>query len=310
MYTLPATLSDDIKYFGSSVDEFLDGKLEPVKFKAIRVPMGIYEQRKDGTFMVRIRCAAGFITPSQLKKVAEIAHRHKSDLLHITTRQEIQVQNVDLPEAILILQNLKEIGLSSKGGGGNTVRNVMGSIDSGIAPDEVFDVTPYAFNLTSKLIAEPDSFSLPRKLKIAFSNSEKDTSYAAFNDLGFIARVKNEKRGFKVYLGGSLASKPMVGYQLFDFVPEEEIFYIADAVKKLFSRYGNRKNKHKARLRYIFTNLGKTKYFACSSKYTTRLSGLKIFPINILHSDLKLRHIISLRNWFPLRNLRNGRRDM
>jgi len=261
MYTLPATLSDDIKYFGSLVDEFLDGKLEPVKFKAIRVPMGIYEQRKDGTFMVRIRCAAGFITPFQLKKVAEIAHRHKSDLLHITTRQEIQIQNVDLPEAILILQNLKEIGLSSKGGGGNTVRNVMVSIDSGIATDEVFDVTPYAFNLTSKLIAEPDSFTLPRKLKIAFSNSEKDTSYAAFNDLGFIAQVKNGKRGFKVYLGGSLASKPMVGYQLFDFIAEEEIFYITDAVKKLFSRYGNRKNKHKARLRYIFYKLGKEEVF-------------------------------------------------
>ncbi|MBA4411274.1 MAG: sulfite reductase subunit beta (hemoprotein) [Odoribacter sp.] len=261
MYTLPATLSDDIKYFGSLVDEFLDGKLEPVKFKAIRVPMGIYEQRKDGTFMVRIRCAAGFITPFQLKKVAEIAHRHKSDLLHITTRQEIQMQNVNLSEATYILQNLKEIGLSSKGGGGNTVRNIMVSIDSGIAPDEVFDVTPYAFNLTSRLIAELDSFTLPRKLKIAFSNSEKDTSYSVFNDLGFIAQVKDGKRGFRVYLGGSLATKPMVGYLLFDFVPEEEIFYITDAVKKLFSRYGNRKNKHKARLRYIFYKLGKEEVF-------------------------------------------------
>lgn len=261
MYTLPASLSGDIKYFGSLVDEFLDGELEPVKFKAIRVPMGIYEQRKDGTYMVRIRCAAGFISPAQLRKVAEIAHRHKSDLLHLTTRQEIQIQNVDLRETLLILQNLKEIGLSSKGGGGNTVRNIMVSIGSGIDPDEVFDVTHYAFNLTTKLIAESDSFTLPRKLKIAFSNSEKDTSYAAFNDLGFIARVKEGKRGFKVYIGGSLASKPMVGYELFDFAPEEELFYIADAVKKLFSRYGNRKNKHKARLRYIFYKLGKEEVF-------------------------------------------------
>jgi sulfite reductase (ferredoxin) len=261
MYTLPASLSEDIKYFGSLVAEFLDGKLEPVKFKGIRVPMGIYEQRKDGTFMVRIRCAAGFITPFQLKKVAEIAHRHKSDLLHITTRQEIQIQNVDLRETLIILQNLKEIGLSSKGGGGNTVRNIMVSVDSGIASDEVFDVTPYAFNLTTKLIAEPDSFTLPRKLKIAFSNSEEDTSYAAFNDVGFIARLKDGKRGFKVFLGGSLASKPMVGYELFDFVPEEEIFYIIDAAKKLFSRYGNRKNKHKARLRYVFYKLGKDEVF-------------------------------------------------
>ncbi len=261
MYTLPATLSDDIKYFGSLVDEFQDGKLEPVKFKAIRVPMGIYEQRKDGTYMVRIRCAAGFISPLQLKKVAEIAHRHNSDLLHITTRQEIQIQNVDLRETLLILQNLKEIGLSAKGGGGNTVRNIMVSVDSGITHNEVFDVTPYAFNLTSKLIAEPDSFTLPRKLKIAFSNSEEDTSYAAFNDIGFIARIKEGKRGFKVYLGGSLASKPMVGYELFGFAPEDDLFYIADAVKKLFSRYGNRKNKHKARLRHVFYKLGKDEVF-------------------------------------------------
>ncbi|HEY4788404.1 MAG TPA: sulfurtransferase TusA family protein [Bacteroidales bacterium] len=261
MYTLPSTLSEDIKYFGSLVDEFLDGTLEPVKFKATRVPMGIYEQRKDGTYMVRIRCAGGFITPLQLKKIAEIAYKHKSNLLHITTRQEIQIQNLELRETLAILQNLKEVGLSSKGGGGNTVRNIMVSIDSGIAHDEVFDVTPYAFNLTSKLIAESDSFTLPRKLKIAFSNSEKDTAYAAFNDLGFVAKIKDGKRGFKVYLGGSLASKPMVGYELFDFAPEEELFYIADAAKKLFSRYGNRKNKHKARLRYVFYKLGKEEVF-------------------------------------------------
>lgn len=261
MYTLPATLSDDIKYFGSLVDEFIDGKLEPVKFKAIRVPMGIYEQRTDGTYMVRIRCAGGFITPVQLKKVAEIAHRHKSDLLHITTRQEIQIQNVDLGETLLILQNLKEIGLSPKGGGGNTVRNIMTSVNSGIARDEVFDVTPYAFNLTTKLLAEPDSFTLPRKFKIAFSNSNKDNGNAAFNDLGFIAQIRDGKRGFKVYMGGSLGLKPLVGFRLFDFAPEEDLFYIVDSAKKLFSRYGNRKNKHKARLRYVFYKLGKDEVF-------------------------------------------------
>ena len=223
--------------------------------------MGIYEQRKDGTYMVRIRCAGGFIYPLQLKKVAEIAHRHKSDLLHITTRQEIQIQNVDLRETLLILQNLKEIGLSPKGGGGNTVRNIMASVDSGIAFDEVFDVTPYVFNLTTKLISEPDSLTLPRKFKIAFSNSDKDSGYAAFNDLGFIAQIKDGKRGFRVYLGGSLGAKPMVGYKLFDFAPEEDLFYITDAAKKLFSRYGNRKNKHKARLRYVFYKLGKEEVF-------------------------------------------------
>lgn len=261
MYTLPTNLSDDIKYFGSLINDFLSGSLEPVKFKAIRVPMGIYEQRKDGSYMLRIRCAGGFIKPFQLKKVTEIAHHHNSNLLHITTRQEIQIQNLALSETLQILQNLKEIGLSSKGGGGNTVRNILVSLESGIASNEVFDVSAHAFDLTSKLIAEADSFTLPRKLKIAFSNSDEDTALAAFNDLGFIARIKDGKRGFKVYLGGSLASKPMIGYELFEFAPEEDLFYIANAAKKLFSRYGNRKNKHKARLRYVFYKLGKEEVF-------------------------------------------------
>lgn len=261
MYTLPTTLSDDIQYFGSLIDEFTEGRIEPIKFKGTRVPMGIYEQRKDGTFMVRIRCAGGFINPNQLKKVAEIAHKYKSELLHITTRQELQIQNLELNDTLLVLQNLKEIGLASKGGGGNTVRNILSSVDSGITVDEVFDVLPYAENLTSKLIAEPDSFTLPRKFKIAFSTSEKDTGYAAFNDLGFIAQIKDNKRGFKVFMGGSLGSKPMIGYELFEFAPEEDLFYITDAAKKLFSRYGNRKNKHKARLRFVFYKLGKEEVF-------------------------------------------------
>lgn len=261
MYTLPTNTTDEIIYFGNLIDEFTEGKIEPVKFKATRVPMGIYEQRKDGTYMVRIRCAGGFITPEQLQKVTEIATHHGSDLIHLTTRQEIQIQNVELKETIYILQNLKETDLSSKGGGGNTVRNIMASINSGITNNEVFDVTPYVFSLTSKLIAESDSFTLPRKLKIAFSNSEEDTAFAKFNDLGFIARIKDGKKGFGVYLGGSLASKPMVGYELFEFASEDDIYYIADAAKKLFSRYGNRKNKHKARLRYVFYKLGKDEVF-------------------------------------------------
>ncbi|MDP4210533.1 MAG: sulfurtransferase TusA family protein [Bacteroidota bacterium] len=275
MYSLPKTLSDDIKYFESLIDEFQSGRLEPVKFKAIRVPMGIYEQRKDSTYMVRVRCAGGFITPGQLKKVAEIANHYHSNLLHLTTRQEIQIQNVDLRDTVPILQNLKEIGLSSKGGGGNTVRNILVSVDSGIARDEVFDVAPYAADLTSWLIAKSDSFTLPRKFKIAFSNSDHDNSLAAFNDLGFVAQVKDGKRGFKVFLGGGIGSKPTVGHQLFDFVPEEDLYYIADAAKELFSRYGNRKNKHKARLRFVFYKLGKDEVFRLFSEIYNELKKLE-----------------------------------
>lgn len=283
MYTLATTLSEDIRNYETLIHEFQAGNVEPVKFKSVRVPMGIYEQRKDGTFMVRVRCAGGFITPYQLKQVALIARKYNSALLHITTRQEVQIQDLKLEDTVLVLQNLKEIGLAAKGGGGNTVRNIMASIESGISDNDVFDVLPYVFNVTTKLIAEPDSFTLPRKFKIAFSSNNKDTAYALFNDLGFVATEKNGQHGFKVFIGGSLGSKPMVGYELFEFAPKDDLLYIVDAAKKLFSRYGNRRNKHKARLRYVFYLLGKDKVFQLFHEIyneVKKLEGLKYVHSN------------------------------
>jgi len=259
MYKLPATLPEDISYFGTLIDDFKQGKIEPAKFKGTRVPMGIYEQRKDGTYMVRVRCTGGYISPEQLKQVALTAQSHQSSLLHITTRQEIQIHHILIDQVKTILPELQHVELSSKGGGGNTVRNFLVDINSGISPTEVFDVLPYAVDLTTKLIAEADSFTLPRKLKIAFSTSEANADFAVINDLGFIAKIKDGKRGFKVYLGGSVASNPTLGWELFDFAPEEELFNIALAAKRFFNNHGNRKNKHKARIRYIFYKEGEDK---------------------------------------------------
>ena len=259
MYRLPDTLTEDIAYFGTLIDDFHDGKIEPVKFKGTRVPMGIYEQRKDGTYMVRVRCTGGYISPEQLKQVELTAQSHHSSLLHITTRQEIQIHHIAIEQVKTILPELQTVELSSKGGGGNTVRNMLVDINSGISADETFDVLPYAVDLTTRLIAEPDSFTLPRKLKIAFSTGETNADFALINDLGFIARIKDSKRGFKVYLGGSVASNPTLGWVLFDFAPEEELFNIAIAAKRFFNNHGNRKNKHKARIRYIFYKEGEEK---------------------------------------------------
>jgi sulfite reductase (ferredoxin) len=259
MYRLPDTLTEDIAYFGTLIDDFHDGKIEPVKFKGTRVPMGIYEQRKDGTYMVRVRCTGGYISPEQLKQVALTAQSHHSSLLHITTRQEIQIHHIAIEQVKTILPELQTVELSSKGGGGNTVRNILVDINSGISADETFDVLPYAVDLTTRLIAELDSFTLPRKLKIAFSTGETNADFALINDLGFIARIKDGKRGFKVYLGGSVASNPTLGWVLFDFAPEEELFNIAIAAKRFFNNHGNRKNKHKARIRYIFYKEGEEK---------------------------------------------------
>ena len=259
MYKLPASLTEEILSFGTLIDDFQQGKIEPVKFKGTRVPMGFYEQRKDGTYMVRIRCTGGYISPEQLRQVALTAQSHSSALLHLTTRQEIQIHNIRIDQAKTILPELQAVELSSKGGGGNTVRNFLVDVNSGISSTELFDVLPYAIDLTTRLISENDSFALPRKLKIAFSTSEEQADFALINDLGFVAKIEDGKRGFKVYLGGSVASNPTLGWTLFDFAPVEELFNITIATKRFFNNHGNRKNKHKARIRYIFFKEGEEK---------------------------------------------------
>lgn len=281
MYILPDILKAEIDAYSQEITNFKNGTIEAVKFKAIRVPMGIYEQRNNGTFMVRIRCAAGMITPQQLIGITQLAKQYGTEPIHLTTRQELQVHNVTLEQTPKILAGLYQLGLSSRGGGGNTVRNIMASEDAGISPNEKFDVTPYALALTNTLIAEPDSWALPRKYKIAFSGNDADNANAIFNDLGFIAAMRNDEKGFKVFLGGGLGSKPAAGHLLLDFLPASDILYVGEAVKALFSEHGNRRNRHKARIRYIFYKLGKDKVFELFHRYFAQLKKEGNYPLSL-----------------------------
>ena len=197
-YKIPEKLDSEINGLEDLIQKALKGKVDPISLKAHRVPFGIYEQRSPGTYMVRVRCTAGIITPEQLEKISDLSLLYGSGRLHVTTRQEIQIHDVKLENLSVILKDLKSNGLSTRGGGGNTVRNIIASPDAGVSVNEVFDVTPYAVALTSRLIAENDSWELPRKYKIAFSGSSEDDTNACMSDLGFIARVLNGKAGFSV----------------------------------------------------------------------------------------------------------------
>lgn len=266
-YALPENLEQDISQLGELIQEYKDKKIGTDEFKASRVPMGIYEQRIDEVYMSRIRTTGGVITPKQLLDVIQIAQTHKSDLVHITTRQEIQIQNLQIENVESSLQELRKIGLATKGGGGNTIRNILVSEFSGISASEYFDVTPHAMAITSKLIAEADSYLMPRKVKTAFASDDKEIGHAAINDIGFVAQIKDGVRGFRVYVGGGAGAKPTVGWILFDFLPETKLHALNAAVKKFFSDHGNRKNKNRARLRFVFYQLGEEETLRLIKEY-------------------------------------------
>ncbi len=266
MFKIPATITQDIDKFEKLANDYRAGKISATEFKAFRVPMGVYEQRKDEVYMARIRATGGMIRAEQVYRIVELVEKHHSDWLHITTRQEIQIQNLELKEVRPLLDELYAADLATKGGGGNTVRNILLSPGSGVSKDDVFDATPYVVALTTKVLAEPDSYRMPRKMKIAFS-SDGRLDYAAINDVGLVAKIVDGKKGFLVYVGGGGGSKPTVGWKLFDFMPAENLYILIEGLKKFFNDYGNRKNRSRARIRFIFYKLGAEKTLSLIKEY-------------------------------------------
>jgi sulfite reductase (ferredoxin) len=259
-YKVPENLASELEELDSYIERYRSGEIDAATLKVRRVPFGCYEQRTDGTYMVRIRTTGGALTPRQLRTIAEVSARYGNPAIHITTRQEFQVHDIALENILPVMRELLQVGLAARGGGGNTVRNVLVSPDAGVGLDEVFDPSPYAFALTTRLIAEPDSWMLPRKFKIAFSNSTADTSYAEFNDLGFVAQLRAGEKGFRLVAAGGLGTKPEVGHLLHDFIPAADVYVVTTAIKRLFDKYGNRKNRHAARLRFLWKTLGEERF--------------------------------------------------
>ncbi len=253
---IPQSVKEDTHGYRSGVKKFLDGQTSPVAFRAYRVPMGIYEQRTVGKFMVRIRIGAGLVLPHQLERIAQLSKTYGNGIVHVTTRQDIQIHEVDIEDTPDVLEGLLEAGLSSRGGGGNTVRNVTACPEAGVCHEEEFDVAPYAIAAAEYLLQDRSSFNLPRKFKLVFSGCSKDCAFASVADLGFFAHLKNEVKGFSVYAGGGLGPNPAVAAKIEDFIEAEEIFEVAEAIKRLFDKYGDRANKHKARLRYVLARVG------------------------------------------------------
>ncbi len=289
MYKIPASLTQDIEKFGTLARGYQNDKISTTEFKAFRVPMGVYEQRKNEVYMARIRATGGVVTPRQLLDIIDIATRNGSNLLHITTRGEIQILNLKLDNVQNVLTELQKAELATKGGGGNTIRNIIVSEFSGIDYDEAFDATPYANALTSEMVAEADSYLMPRKMKIAFSSNPAFIDYAGVNDIGLVSQIRDGKRGFKVYIGGGAGSKPTVGWLYKEFMPVEDLYALVKSMKTFFMAHGNRKDKYKARIRFIFYKLGKEETFRLIDKYfeEEKAKGSKVLDVDTTPVDDK-----------------------
>jgi sulfite reductase (ferredoxin) len=259
---LPERIRQDVAGYGAEVARFQRGEINPAAFRAFRVPMGVYEHREVGRFMVRVRLGAGLVLPHQLERIAELGNKYGNGVLHVTTRQDIQIHDLALESTVAVQEKLLEVGLSARGGGGNTVRNVTACPRASVCPRAVFDVAPHAIATAEYLLQNPRSFSLPRKYKIAFSGCDEDCVCASVNDLGFFAHERDGRQGFAAYAGGGLGPQAAAGVSIEEFIEPAQVFLVAEAVQRLFDRLGDRANKHQARLRYVLRRLGREAFVA------------------------------------------------
>ena len=256
IYNLPETIEDDLDRFKEEVEQFESGATSYAEFRSFRVPQGVYEQREEGIFMLRVRLAAGGVLPHQMRALANVSRKYGGGIPHVTTRQDIQIHRVTVDNIHPALMELYGVGLSTKGGGGNTVRNITACYNAGVCAKEAFDVAPYAVAMTEFMLPNPLNYQLPRKYKIAFSGCPSDCAGATVNDVGCIARKRGDELGFAVHIAGGMGARSRVAKPLEEFVPADEIHFVAEAVKRVFDKHGNRRDKHKARLRFLMDDIG------------------------------------------------------
>jgi sulfite reductase beta subunit-like hemoprotein len=252
----------EIVRFEERIQQLQSGAITAEQFRPFRLKHGTYGQRQPGFQMLRVKVAAGVLTGKQLRMLAEIADKYSTGRGHLTTRENVQFHFVKLENVGAAMRLLADAGLTTREACGNTVRNVTSCPVAGICPGEAFDVTPYALGVSRYLLRHPDFHDLPRKFKIAFSGCEDDgaCAVAGIHDVGLIAQVRGSNgtahRGFKVLVGGGLGSLPTEAAVLSDFLPEEELLPTIEAVLRVFTETGNRKNKLLARLKYVLRAKG------------------------------------------------------
>ncbi len=246
----------DILELEQKIRQFKEGDLDEEKFRSLRLARGVYGQRQQGVQMIRIKLPYGKVTSKQLHRISDVSDEYSTGRLHITTRQDLQIHYVDLDRTPELWAELEKDEVTLREACGNAVRNVTASETAGIDLDEPFDVSPYAEALFKYFLRNPISQEMGRKFKVSFSASDADTGLSYMHDLGFIAKIQDGEKGFKVMIGGGLGSQPRHADVLFEFLASDKIIPLMDGVIRVFDRYGERKSRAKARLKFLLKDLG------------------------------------------------------
>jgi sulfite reductase (ferredoxin) len=226
-------------------------------YPGVERDLGVYPQRQEGLFMQRIRVLGGRISWLQWRNVAELVRRYTpGTAIHITTRQDIEMHDLAGQDIETIQKELLDVGLSTRGACGDTIRNI--TVCTGCRFDPVTEgVFALAGFVNDRLAAQ--SFNLPRKFKISFSGCPFGCAKPWLSDLGFVARKDGR---FTVIGAGSLGAKPALGIALYADLDAKHILPLCIAALQFFEQTGDRENRSRARFRHVREKLGDDEFKA------------------------------------------------
>jgi len=246
--------------FIAQIEQFRRGELDPDIFKPIRLKHGVYGIRGSDTHMIRVKLPGGRVTAQQFAKLGDIAEKYARGIGHVTTRQDIQYHWVTIENVPRVLRELESVGITTREACGNAVRNVTACPLAGICSKEEFDVSPHALGLARHLLRNPKSQDLPRKFKISVSGCDTDCAMAAIHDIGLVGRKRivngEERHGFRLLAAGGLGSWPRPAMPIAEFVRAEDLPIWAEAIVEVFAQFGNRKDRNKARMKFVLAEKG------------------------------------------------------
>ncbi|MDA0708936.1 MAG: nitrite/sulfite reductase, partial [bacterium] len=216
---LPEDLRAEVDTFEAQLEQKKMGKIEDRVFAETRLRRGVYGQRYDNgqrfdgqitkrltypcgelfkgpdTYwdapgMQRIKIPFGGLNADQLEVMADLAEEYADSILHITTRQDVQLHYVHIEDTPDLMRRLASVGITTREACGNSIRNLTACAISGVCRTETFDVTPYSKALAAFLLGHPDCQDFGRKVKIAFSGCAHEAcGLTSMHDLGFIAKM-------------------------------------------------------------------------------------------------------------------------
>ena len=236
--------------YRDQLERNLAGTLGDEEFRPLRLQNGWYVQRHAP--MLRVAVPYGELSATHLRALAVIAREYDRGYGHFTTRQNLQFNWIPLDRSADVMEALAAVNMHGIQTSGNCIRNITSDALAGIAPDEVVDPRPYAELLRQWSTLHPEFAFLPRKFKIAITGAKEDRAAIAWHDIG-LQLLKNEagEVGFRVLVGGGMGRTPVIGTQIRDFLPWQQILVFIEAVVRVYNRYGRRDNMYKARIKIL-----------------------------------------------------------